>query len=268
MGPQHEPGRLAGRRIAVTRADEQGAGGTGLADRLAALGADVLAIPLTRIEPVNPGDLRDALIRLAGGGYDWVVFTSRNGARLACEALRATAGSVDPLRRVRIAAVGPATAERLAADGLEVSVVPERFVAEGLVEALAARGDVRGTRVLYPTAEGARDVIPEGLAALGATVDVVRAYRSTPDPRAAEALRAALDAGPVDLVTFAAPSAVHAWVDALDPAQGRSIPAATIGSVTSDAARAAGIPVAVEAEESTIPGLVAAITHHYEGQHA
>jgi uroporphyrinogen-III synthase len=164
--------------------------------------------------------------------------------------------------------VGPATAERVAAEGLEVAVMPQRFVAEGLVEAMATRDDVRGRRVLYPTAEGARDVIPEGLGAMGATVDVVHAYRSTPDPRAAEALRAALDEGPVDLVTFAAPSAVQAWVDALAPAQARGIPAATIGSVTSDAARAAGIPVVVEAEESTIPGLVAAITHHYEGQHA
>lgn len=268
MGPQHEPGRLEGRRIAVTRADEPGAGGTGLADRLAALGADVLAIPLTRIEPLNPGSLRDALMRLAGGGYDWVVFTSRNGARLTCEALRATVSSVEPLRAVRIAAVGPATAERVTAEGLDVAVMPERYVAEALVEALAARGDVRGTRVLYPTAEGARDVIPEGLAALGATVDVVHAYRSTPDPRGAEALRVALAEGPVDLVTFAAPSAVHAWVDALGPAQARAIPAATIGGVTASAARAAGIAVAVEAEESTIPGLVAAITHHYEGQHA
>lgn len=265
MGSQHEPGRLQGRRIAVTRADEQGVGG--LSDRLAALGAEVLAIPLTRIEPVNPALLREALTRLAAGGYDWVVFTSRNGVRLTCEALRATTGSLDPLRAVRLAAVGAATAERLAAEGLAVAVIPERFLAEGLVDAMASRDDVRGTRVLYPTAEGARDVIPEGLAALGATVELVHAYRSAPDPRGAEALRAAIEEGPVDLVTFAAPSAVHAWVDALGPAQARQIPCATIGSVTSTAAREAGIPVVVEAEESTIPGLVAAITHHYEGQH-
>ncbi len=265
MGSQHESGRLKGRRIAVTRADEQGVGG--LADRLAALGADVLAIPLTRIVPVNPALLREALARLAAGGYDWVVFSSRNGVRLTCEALRATSGSLDALRAVRLAAVGAATAERLEAEGLPVAVIPARFLAEGLVEAMAARDDVRATRVLYPTAEGARDVIPDGLTALGATVDVVHAYRSTPDPRAAEALRGAVEEGPVDLVTFAAPSAVHAWVDALGAAHARSIPAATIGSVTSAAAREAGISILVEADESTIPGLVAAITHHYEGQH-
>ncbi|MHB0948766.1 MAG: uroporphyrinogen-III synthase [Gemmatimonadaceae bacterium] len=265
MGSQHEPGRLQGRRIAVTRVDEQGVGG--LSDRLAALGADVLAIPLTRIEPVNPALLRDALTRLAAGGYDWVVFSSRNGVRLTCEALWATTGSLDALRAVRLAAVGAATAERLVAEGLAVAVIPERFLAEGLVEAMASRDDVRGRRVLYPAAEGARDVIPEGLAALGATVDVVSAYRSTSDPRAAAAVRAAIEEGPVDLVTFAAPSAVHAWIAALGPEQGRRVPGATIGSVTSAAAREAGIPVVVEAEESTIPGLVAAITHHYEGQH-
>lgn len=254
--------RLDGRRIVVTRADE---GPGGLGDRLAALGAEVISVPLTRIEPVNPGLLREALSRLAD--FSWVVFTSRNAVRITAETLRSTVGSVAALRDRRIAAVGSATAEALAAEGVEVTVTPDRFLAEGVLEALASRDDVRGTRVLYPVAEGARDVLPEGLAALGAEVETVHIYRSAPDPRAGTTLRTVLSAVPPDLVTFAAGSAVRAWVDAVGREVAQRIPAASIGSITSEAARAAGIPVAVEAEESTIGGLVAAISHHYIGRH-
>ena len=248
---------LFGRRVVVTRATAQAGA---LSERLRALGADVLEMPATRVEPLDAAPLRAALERL--GAYGWLAFTSQNAVRLFWEALRATGRDARALAGVQVCAVGPATAEALLARGIAVDVVPDRFVAEGVLEAMAERADVNGAHVLYATAEGARDVLPAGLRALGATVDVVPVYRSAPDGAGAERLRAALEAGEVDLVTFTSASAVQGFVQAVGAELARRAPAASIGPVTSEAARAAGIAVAVEAPESTIPALAAAIAAH------
>ena len=245
---------LFGRRVVVTRATAQAGA---LSERLRALGADVLEMPATRVEPLDPAPLAAALARL--GEYDWMAFTSQNAVRLVWEALRAAGLDARALAGVRVCTVGSATGEALLARGIAVDVVPIRFVAEGVLEALAGRTDVQGARVLYATAEGARDVLPAGLRALGAVVDVVPVYRSAPDGAGAEQLRQALADGAVDLVTFTSASTVHGYVQAVGAELARRAPAASIGPVTSEAARAAGITVAVEAAESTIPGLVAAV---------
>jgi uroporphyrinogen III methyltransferase / synthase len=175
---------LFGRRVVVTRAAAQAGA---LSERLRALGADVLEMPATRVEPLDPAPLAAALARL--GEYDWMAFTSQNAVRLVWEALRAAGLDARALAGVRVCTVGSATGEALLARGIAVDVVPIRFVAEGVLEALAGRTDVQGARVLYATAEGARDVLPAGLRALGAVVDVVPVYRSTPDGAGAEKLR-------------------------------------------------------------------------------
>jgi len=246
---------LSGRRVVVTRAAAQAGA---LAGRLRALGADVLELPALRLEPLDPAPLRNAVARLRG--YAWLALTSQNAVRLLWDALRDAGLDARALAGVRVCAVGPATAGALLERGIAADVVPERFVAEGALAALAARADeVRGSRVLYVTAEGARAVLPDGLRELGAEVDVVPAYRAVADERAvaeAEPLREALAAGAVDLVTFASASAVRNFVDAVGAELARRAPAATIGPVTSDAARAAGLTVAAEAGEATIEGLV------------
>lgn len=252
---------LFGRRVLVTRARAQSAT---MSERLRALGADCLELPATRIEPLDAAGLAERVARL--GEYAWVILTSQNAVAALWEALRAAGRDARALGTAKVAAVGPATADALLAHGVAVDVTPERFVAEGLLEALvgaARRDDVRGARVLYVAAEGARDVLPEGLAREGATVDVVRAYRSSPDGSATAALRAAVEAREPELVTFTSASAVHAYVDAVGPELARTLPAASIGPVTTEAARAAGIPVAVEAARSDIPGLVDAVRDHF-----
>jgi uroporphyrinogen-III synthase len=145
------------------------------------------------------------------------------------------------------------------ARGLAADVVPTRFVAEAVLEALAERDDILGARVLYVAAEGARTVLSEGLATLGCAVDVVHAYRSVPDGTGAEPLRASLARGEVDAVTFASASAVRGYLDAVGPELARRAPAVSIGPVTSDAIRAAGIPLAAEAGEASIQSLVASV---------
>jgi uroporphyrinogen-III synthase len=135
-------------------------------------------------------------------------------------------------------------------------VPPEQSHAEALLDELAARTDIDGARMLYPAAAGARDVLPDGLRSLGATVDVVPVYRSASDPDGQARIRALVNAGELDLVTVAAPSAVDALLDALPPEFASRLPVACIGPVTARAARTAGFPVKVEATAAVLEGWV------------
>lgn len=245
---------LFGRRIVVTRT----AGSAGeLSERLRELGAEVILMPAIAIVPVEGTVLRDAIAKM--DAMDWIIFTSRNAADLFWDTLRALGRDARALATVKVAAIGPGTSDALLARGIAVDVLPERFVAEGLVDALRERGDLNDARVMYVAAEGARDVLPAGLVELGAAVEVVRAYRAVPDGAGASALRDRLAEGTVDLVTFTSASSVRAYVDAVGAELAVRAPAATIGPATSEAARAAGLTVAVEATTSTIPGLVQAL---------
>jgi uroporphyrinogen III methyltransferase/synthase len=124
---------------------------------------------------------------------------------------------------------------------------------------MRARDDVGGTKVLYVTAEGAREVLSRELRQLGADVTVVEAYRSIADGEGAEKLARVIEAGKVDLATFTSASAVRGYIDAVGEDLALRVPAASIGPQTSDALRDAGIEVKVDAEESTIDGLVSAV---------
>jgi uroporphyrinogen III methyltransferase/synthase len=242
---------LFGRRVLVTRPAEQAAR---LSSALRAVGAEAIEVPV--IEIGEPGDGGDALSALVGrlGSYDWVVVTSANGAGRLLAALR----DARDLGGVLVAAIGPGTAAALRAGNVKADLVPERFVAEGLLDAFPAPPAGRAGRVALVRAAVARDVLPDGLRARGWEVDVVEAYRTLPvEPTAAR--RELVSSA--DVVTFTSSSAVQAFVDAY----GReSVPqvVASIGPITSSTARAAGLTVAVEAEEHTVDGLVAALVHH------
>jgi uroporphyrinogen III methyltransferase/synthase len=245
---------LFGRRVVVTRASAQAAG---LRTALSALGADVIELPALRIEPLAAAPLASAVRRLAE--YRWLVVTSQNAVALLWDALRTAGLDARVLAGVRIACVGKATSDALLARGLAADLVPSRFVAEAVLEALAARDDVRGARVLYVAAEGARTVLPDGLRALGCAVDVVPVYRTVAGTDGGEVLRAALERGEVDVVTFASASAVQGYVDAVGVELARRVKAVSIGPVTSEAVNAAGIPLARQADSATIESLVEAV---------
>ena len=254
---------LFGRRIVVTRASAQAGA---LRAALTELGADVLDLPALRVEPITDGALAGAVARLAE--YQWLVVTSQNAVALLWDALREAGLDARALFGIKVACVGKSTSDALLARGVAADVVPSRFVAEAVLESLVARDDVRGGHVLYVAAEGARDVLPVGLAALGCTVHIVRAYRSVRDGADAGSLREALAAGAVDLVTVASASAVTGYVEAVGAELALRAPAISIGPVTSDAVRAAGIPLAGEAETASIAALVAAVQMHLAGRPA
>jgi uroporphyrinogen III methyltransferase/synthase len=175
---------------------------------------------------------------------------------------------VRELAGVRLAAIGPETADALARRLLRPAVVPAEYRAEGLLEALGD-DDVRGRRILLPRAAGARAILPDALRRRGAAVDEVLAYRAVVPPDAdAAPLRAALDAGAIDAVTFTSSSTVRNFVelvgrDALARLvhDGRPV-IACIGPVTADTARQLGLPVDVTATEYTTPALAAALETH------
>ena len=239
---------LFGRKVVVTRTAEQAGE---LSVRLRRLGAQVLEVPT--IEVVDPADggvaLRDAVARVAE--YEWVVLTSPNGARRFCAGLR----DGRDLAGVRLAAIGPGTADVLADHHLVCDLVPERFVAEGLLDVFPQPSG--SGKVLLARAEVARDVLPEGLAAAGWDVDVVAAYRTVPaavDAATAEQVAAA------DAITFTSSSTVSNFL-----ATGATVPpvVAAIGPVTAATARDAGLHVSVEAGEHTLDGLVDALVRHW-----
>jgi uroporphyrinogen III methyltransferase / synthase len=242
---------LHGRRVVVTRARAQA---SALAATLRNLGAEFVELPAIRIEPRLSGtEVRDAVAGI--GDYSLVCLTSPNGVRLLFEALAEVGLDARALAGAAVAAIGPGTARALAEHGIAADVVPERFVAEALVEALAGI-EVEGRRVLVARAAEARDVLPDALRERGAEVDVVALYetvREEPDPDAVEAARGA------DYVSFTSSSTVANLTEALGdrfPAGARVV---SIGPVTSEAARAAGLRVDVEAERHDVDGLIAAL---------
>ena len=245
---------LFGKRIVVTRATQQA---PLLSEKLRDLGADVIEMPATQIARLDLSPLRSAISNITG--YNWLIFTSQNAVAIFWEQLLGAGRDARALAGLRIAAVGPATAGALLEHGITVDLIPKRFVAEGLLELMRERNDVSGASVLYVTAEGARDVLPDGLKGMGADVTMIEAYRSIPDGQGAKRLARAIEAGKVDLVTFTSASAVKAYVDAVGDELALSVPAASIGPQTSEALRGAGIELKYEAEESTIEGLVAAV---------
>ena len=245
---------LFGRRIVVTRATQQA---QALSGRLRELGADVIEMPATQIARLDLAPLRTAIGELSR--YQWLILTSQNAVAIFWEQLLGEGRDARALAGLKVGAVGPATAGALLEHGIAVDLVPNRFVAEGLLEMLRERDDVSGTRVLYVTAEGSRDVLPAGLNEIGAELVVIEAYRSVADGEGAERLARAIEAGKLDLATFTSGSAVRGYVDAIGDELAVRVPAASIGPQTSDALREAGIEVKAEAKESTLDGLVSAV---------
>jgi uroporphyrinogen III methyltransferase/synthase len=242
---------LFGLRVVVTRARAQA---SGLAATLAALGADVIELPAIRVVPrIDSAEVSDAVGAIHS--YALVCLTSPNGVRLLFDALEAAGLDARALANATVAAIGPGTARALAARGIRADVVPERSVAEALVESLEAV-DVTDRPVLVARAADARDVLPDALRERRAKVDVVALYETVaeePDPEAVEAASSA------DYVTFTSSSTVRNFVAAIGGGFPERARVASIGPVTSEAAREAGLTVDVEAESHDLDGLVEAL---------
>ncbi|MBM4080266.1 MAG: uroporphyrinogen-III synthase [Planctomycetes bacterium] len=173
--------------------------------------------------------------------------------------LLSTGGDVRDLKGLKLAAIGPATADKLKAYYLSADCQPATHTAEGLLEALTKTGRLKGQRFLIPRAAEARDVLPNGLREAGAEVVEVHAYKTVmADPPDADVL-ARLSQGQVDFVTFASSSTVRNFVTLVGANLPKHVRYASIGPITTQTAKDLGIEISVEAKEITIPGLVRAI---------
>ncbi len=251
---------LFDRRVVVTRARAQA---SEFAAGLRELGAGVVEFPTIRIEPPeDPEPLKRAAAE--PGSWDWIVFTSVNGVDAFFEAVREAGLDARALAGCRVAAIGPATAERLQAHGIRADVQPETYTSAALVEAVAAERDLESRRVLCPRAESAPADMPAALTARGAQVADVAAYRTVPDDADAGPVAEMLSRGEIDWVTFTSSSTVENFFAAVSPDLLRrgSARVASIGPLTSEAVRSFGLEPAVEAEEHTVPGLIEAIMKH------
>jgi len=242
---------LFGRTVVVTRARAQA---SGLAATLAALGADVVQLPAIRIEPrLDSAEVRDAIGSIHS--YALICLTSPNGVRVLFEALEAAGLDARALANATVAAIGPGTSRALASRGIRADVVPERSVAEALVSSLEAV-DVTDRPVLVARAAEARDVLPDALRDRGARVDVVALYETLAeetDPAVVAAARGA------DYVTFTSSSTVRNFIAAVGDRLPREARIVSIGPVTSEEARAAGLDVDVQATRHDPDGLVEAL---------
>jgi uroporphyrinogen III methyltransferase/synthase len=259
----YEKRPLFGKRIVVTRTRKQA---SVLSNKLRALGAHVIELPTIRIEP--PSDLREfAELVQDAHIYDWIVFTSTNGVEAFFNIFFKLYDDAREIGGARIAAIGPATAQRVKDFHLHVDLQPAEFVAEEVVRKFKEQGSIENLKILLVRAEKGRDVLPKELSALGAILDEAFAYRTVPETRDTSGARRQLAQDGADLITFTSSSTVENFL-ALGLPWPKGMQVASIGPITSQTARDSGLRVDVEAKRHDIDGLVEVIGKFFAGKAA
>lgn len=253
---------LFGKGVLVTRAADQAGEFSSL---LAARGARIYECPTIELVPVGESAELDVAIRSLGS-YGWTIFTSANAVHFFFARLHAMGLDSRAFCRCRVCAVGPRTAAALSSHGIHPDLVPTDYKAEGVIDAFTCQG-MNGERVLFPKADRARDVIPEGLKKLGAVVTSPVLYRNvTPDIIPAAILQA-LEERRIDCITFTSSSTVTNLASILGDnrmlhlLEGTTI--AAIGPITARTCRELGLPVHIEPEHYTIAAMTEAISRHF-----
>jgi uroporphyrinogen III methyltransferase/synthase len=256
---------LFGRRIVITRAREQASDFKAL---LAELGAECIEFPTIEIAPPPTWEPLDSAIgRLSS--YDWAIFTSVNGVRCFMERLWAAGRDVRWLSGIKLAAIGPKTAEALEKHGLRPDLVPREYKAEAVLEELSGER-LAGRRFLMPRALVARDVLPGTLRQWGAEVDVVPAYETVlPSARSGRILER-FRQGAIDCVTFTSSSTVSNFFSLFDREEilshlGKTT-IASIGPITSKTAEEYGLKIDIQPSDYTIQALTRSIRDHFASQ--
>ncbi|HVW21657.1 MAG TPA: uroporphyrinogen-III synthase [Opitutaceae bacterium] len=250
---------LAGKRVAVTRTREQA---SELTARLAALGAEVLELPVLRITREIPREtLADVMLEF--GSYDWLVFTSANGVRHFFEEFFRLFDDIRSLGLIRIACVGDGTGRRLAELHLKIECQPAVATAEALAEALVETGSLDSAKILVVTGNLNRDTLTKKLEAAGAIVDELPVYKTEPVDLSGSPAAADFRKRGADAVLFASSSSVESYLG-----QGRALALeagarqplrGSIGPQTSAMLRKHKLAPDFEAENPGLDALVAAL---------
>lgn len=254
---------LFGKRILVTRAREQAGE---LSNLLTGYGAEPVECPTLQFVPPESWQELDRTIAELPR-FQWLVFTSVNGVRPFMDRLQRKGLDARSLSGLRLACIGPRTAEELGRYGLRADLVPREYQAEGLIEALRASG-VQGQRILIPRAAVAREILPGQLRALGADVAVVTAYRTVLPDMDRSRVKEWFREQKIHVITFASSSTVRNFCELFDSREEMrkltaGVTVACIGPITARTAEEQGFSVAITARENTIPALADAIVCHY-----
>ncbi len=254
-------GPLAGKRIVVTDPLPQA---NGLTARLRILGAEVLELPVVRVEP--PSDLRGfAELVQDAHSYDWIVFASPNAVSAFFDLFYKLYDDTREIGGAKFAIIGDATGQRLKDFHFHVDIAAEDSATEDLVREFKKLGGIENQRVLLVQAEEARDVLSKELSALGGIVDEGFAYRIVPETRDEKGARRRLLEDGADLMTFTSSATVENFL-ALGLSWPEGMKVASIGPVTSKTARELGLKVDLEARRHDAPGLVEAIRKFYHAK--
>lgn len=252
---------LFGKGVVITRPQRQA---DDLARLLAAEGAHPIAFPTIAVEPPPDwNDLDRAIEQLTS--YDWMIFTSANGVQFFFERLGQRGKDVRDLKGIQICCIGPATARQVEDRGIRVDLVPEEFIAEGILKSFASL-EISGKKILIPRAQKARDILPEALKKQGAEVTVAAAYRTVNSGGKKEDLAARIDLGEVDVITFTSSSTVTNFIDIMgaDYTLPANVKIACIGPVTAATAAKAGMNIDITQEDYTMDGLVQSLIQYFE----
>lgn len=261
---------LFGRRVVVTRSRPQA---SQLVESLEELGAEAIEFPVIKIEPVaDDTPLREAITAMAAGQFDWTVFTSANGVEAVFDVAARMHLDARVFAGVKVAAIGPATAEALQRHGIVADLQPDRFISSCVVEALAKAESLSGKRILCPRADIAPKQLVDDLQKLGAIIADVAAYRTVADASNAEEVAQQIRHGGIDWITFTSSSTVENFIAAIGSVDATLVPKdflagirlASIGPSTSAALRKFCLEPTAEAKNFSIPGLLDAMID-YDG---
>lgn len=248
----YESRPLFGQRILVTREHLDSF------ERLEELGGEVIEFPTIKI--VSPEDWTglDRCIESIES-YDWLIFTSINGVRFFFQRFFERERDIRDLKGIKICAVGRKTESHIRKFGLNVDIVPEKFNAEGLIEAFKKEGRLKDMRFLLPRAEVAREVFPDNVRELGGEIDVVTAYRAVKPELHGKRLRRFLKERKITVATFTSAATFNNFISMMEGDASdllRDVTIAAIGPVTAKAVEKAGLKVSIMPEEATIDAMV------------
>ncbi len=257
---------LFGHRILITREY------TGDYGPLEDLGAEIFEFPTIQIAPPeNFSELDSAIDKVET--YNWLIFTSANGFKFFIQRFLEKEKDIRDLKGMKICAIGAKTAEAIGKFGMRVDLVPGEFNAEGLIDTFirqSADGSLKGTRILLPRAEAAREVFPQKVRALGGEIDTPAAYRALKPEKHGKRLKRFLKEGRISIATFTSAATFNNFVeimgeDAMELLKPAAI--AAIGPVTAKAIKKAGLEVTIMPNEATIKAMVDEIIQWGAGQH-
>lgn len=252
---------LFGKKIFITRQKAQAEDFVRLIEDA---GAIPVEFPVIETVPPDSWDALDNSIKKLGG-YDWIIFTSANGVRFFMERLKFNEKDIRELKGIKICAIGSKTASSVESIGIKVDIMPDEYIAEGVIKEMLKIG-IKGKKILLPRAAVARDILPQEIEKMGAKIDVVDAYKTIKPVERMDEIKKMLRNGKLDVITFTSSSTVKNFMSYFDDTEKEMIKdvlIASIGPITAKTVEEFGFKSTIVADEYTIERFVEKIIEYF-----